>query len=75
MPRLEAHHIVYKVKLSERAFWIVENGICLSTECHALAHQTHNLSIGLARANAAVAAVNCVESIPHPKFRKKGVAA
>jgi 5-methylcytosine-specific restriction endonuclease McrA len=74
-PRLEAHHIVYKGQLGERAFWIVENGICLSYECHALAHKTHNASIGFRRANAAVVAVNCVESVPHRKFTKKGMAA
>jgi len=75
IPRLEAHHIVYKGHLSELAFWIVENGICLSYECHKLAHLSHNLSIGLVRANAAVIAVNCVDAIPHKKFTKKGIAA
>src|SRR6185312_15101419 len=72
---LEAHHCVYLVHLSERALWIVENGFTLSRECHKLAHLTHNISLGLVRANAAVIAVNCVESIPVPRFTKKGIAA
>ncbi len=69
---LVAHHIVYRSHLSKRSLWIVENGICLSEACHRLAHATHNVSVGLARANEAVAAVNCVESIPVPRFTKKG---
>lgn len=67
---LRAHHICYRSQISTRSYWIVENGIALSDPCHALAHSTHNVSIGLARANAAVLVVNCFESIAVPKFTK-----
>ncbi len=73
--RLVAHHLVYRAHLSPRSLWIVENGICLADACHLLAHETHNVSVGLMRANEAVAAVNCIESIKIPKFTKKGIAA
>lgn len=70
---LRAHHIVYKSHLSPRSLWIVQNGIALSDACHCLAHSTHNVSIGLKRANAAVAVVNCFEWITVPKFTKSKI--
>lgn len=71
---LQSHHIVYRAHLSERSLWIVENGICLSAQCHSLAHRSHNFSIGLKRANEAVAAVNCLEAYPIARFTRKKIA-
>ena len=71
---LQAHHLCYRSQIEKRAYWIVENGASVSGPCHSLAHKTHNASIGLARANAAVAAVNCILNVPMPKFTRKKIA-
>jgi hypothetical protein len=64
----EAHHIVYRSHLTEPALWIVENGIALSRECHALAHASHNANLPDYRLRAAVNAVNKVQG-DRPEFR------
>jgi hypothetical protein len=65
-----AHHIVYLAHLSDRARWIVENGIALSRVCHTLAHRRHNASLKENRARLAVDSVNLVEQYPVPHFKR-----
>jgi len=73
----EAHHMVFLSQITgePNARWIVENGIALSEPCHKLAHATHNVSVGLDRANRGVAAVNLILAgrgrTKIPPFRKK----
>lgn len=66
-----AHHICFRSQINERWYWIVENGIALAEVCHILAHRTHNVSLGLVRANHAVDVINCVSEYKIQRFRKK----
>jgi hypothetical protein len=68
---LVVHHAVYRSHLSPRSTWVCENGVTLADACHKLAHATHNVSLGLKRANECVVAVNCLEQYAVSKFTRK----
>lgn len=66
-----AHHVVFLSHLTKETRWVVDNGISLSTWCHANAHATHNANIEPRRLREAVDAVNAIIDVSkNPELRR-----